>query len=284
MSGVEERERKEFVLSVLHSPRIVEILEILEKRSLSKKELREKLGVSGSSLVQTVAKMNAMGLVEDDGESVSITPKGVVILKAKGVLEDYNAFLNSVEKYINEYLLDDIPKSLLKRLYELGELTIIDRAEDTFKPHDEFVEELSKAKKIEGYSTIFFADYVDVFSRFADEGKEIKVAVNEKVLSQMVRNYKQELLMGLSYPNVELYISRKDFRFCVVLTEYYFSISFYLRNGLFDYRRDFATKSEGGRRWGRAILDHIMKHCVRVDADFVERFERAGYSLKGLFD
>jgi len=267
-------EKREFAISVLHSPRIVEILELLEGRSSSKKELREKLGVSGSSLVQTIAKMNSMGLVEDNGEKVEITPKGMVVLKIKGVLERYGSFLNSVERYVNEYLLDDIPPNLLKRLYELGELTIIERKEDTFKPHDEFVEELSKAKKIEGYSTIFFADYVEVFSKFAEEGKEIKIAVNEKVFSQIVRNYKEDLLRGLSYPNVELFLSTKDFRFCIVITESYFSISFYLRNGLFDYKRDFATKRESGKKWGRALLEYVMKHCVKVDADFVERFER----------
>jgi len=264
---------EKFVINVLHSPRIVEILELLEKKPSSKKELREILGISGSSLIQTITKMSSMGLVREEGEKVEISPKGSVILRAKDILERYSMCINSLEKYINEYVLDDIPPRLLKRLYELGELKVVERKEDTFKPHDEFVEELSKAKVIEGYSTIFFAEYVDVFSGFAEEGKKIKIAINEKVFSQILRNYKKDLLRGLKYPNVELYLSRKDFRFCIAMTESYFSISFYLKNGLFDYKRDFVTKSESGRRWGKALLKHVMNYCVRIDERLVEEFE-----------
>ncbi len=152
------------------------------------------------------------GAREGKGEKVEISPKGSVIFRAKDVLERYSMCINSLEKYINEYVLDDIPPRLLKRLYELGELKVVERKEDTFKPHDEFVEELSKAKVIEGYSTIFFAEYVDVFSGFAEEGKKIKIAINEKFFSQILRNYKKDQLRDIILP--EERIIRLQKRLC----------------------------------------------------------------------
>ena len=140
---------------------------------------------------------------------------------------------------MNEYDLEDLPDYLVARFYELSEVRVVERYEDVFAPHEEFMKNLAKSKEIYGYTSVFFPEYVEKFLRFAEEGKRIEIIVNEKVLGRIVREYKNELWRSICKRNVNFYVSKKDFKFSFVVTDEFFSISFYSRDGLFDYKRDF---------------------------------------------
>ncbi len=263
------------LLNTLNSPRTMEILKELEKGPKSRKELRVKLGVSSSALVQTLSRMSFAGLVLD-GEVVEITTKGLLVLRANDVVKRYERFLNAFGDFVNEYILEDIPENFVMRFYELDEIEVVEREEDTFKPHDEFIEAVLKAREIYGYSTIFFPEYVDMFLKLAEEGKKIEIIVNDNVFERIVRNHRKELIKGISFSNSNLYLSKKNFRFCLLVTDSYFSISFYLKNGLFDYRRDFVCRSKSARIWGKDLYEYVKSHSVTVRRDNIDSLiERA---------
>ncbi len=262
------------ILNLLLSPRIVAILKELSVSAKTRKQLRTTLDVSSSVLAQTLNRMISMGLIEEKNDIVFILPKGLLILKIIEILEGYNRLLKVFGEYTNNYLLDDIPEYLVKRFYELSEINIVEMCEDCFQPHREFIRELENSNKIYGYSTVFFSEYIQSFLKFAEDGKIIKIAVSKDVLRRILKDYKNELEKGLEYDTVEFYVSNRDFRFSFVVTDRFFSISFYLRNNLFDYKRDFVCKSEDCIRWGKDLFSYVVMNSTRVCKESLKELVR----------
>ncbi len=253
------------ILSILQSKRTIEVLKELKMGS-NKSEVKAKLKLSNSTLLQILSKLSSLELISGE----EITTKGELVLTCCNVVERYFEFLEKMDN-INEYCIEDIPRKFLKRLYELSEIRVVERKNDTFRPHLEFMEAILNAKEIYGYSTIFFPEYVNTFLNLARKGVKIELCVNRKTFEHIISNYFKELLEGISYTNVKFYVSKKDFRFSMVVTDSYFSISFYFLNGFFDYRRDFVCLSEDGLRWGKDLFNYVKGESIRVDEDYIKR-------------
>ena len=148
------------LLNILSSFRVLEKLSI---KSKTKNELKNSLDTSSSSLAQILSKMVNSGMIEQNGDVFRILPRGEFILKIQKTLDCYEKFLNRFGDYINLYTLEDIPENLVLRFYELNEIEVVERSEDVFLPHREFIEGLSESKEIYGYSTIFFPEYIASF-------------------------------------------------------------------------------------------------------------------------
>ncbi len=239
---------------------MIEVLKEL-KKGTSRREIKEKLNLSNSLLVQFLSKLVSMGLISED---LKVTTKGDIVLRCEDVIGRYLRFISVVDEYINEYNISDIPEKFVKRFYELSEIKLAERKIDTFKPHKEFVDAILNANEIYGYSTIFFPEYVKTFLELARRGVKIELCVNKRIFRYITDYYYKELIEGISYKNVKLFVSKKDFKFCIVVTDSYFSISFYFKNNLFDYKRDFICETAEGVRWGMDLFNYIKSNSTPV--------------------
>ena len=255
------------VIRLLSSRRIVEILEKLSTGSKTKKELRDCVGVSSSHLAQILYKMSSIGLIKERGDTVSILPKGEYMLNICRTIKAHEDFLGEFGRYINMYILEDIPEYLVARFYELREISIVERCADIYLPHEEFVKNLAGSKAIYGYASVFFPQYINLFSKFAEEGKNIEIIVSEDVIKAILERYKNNFKFGLKCENVKFYVSNKNFRFSFVVTDNFFSISFFLKSGIFDYKRDFMCFSKDCIRWGLDLFNYVKQHSSKVDIE-----------------
>ena len=249
--------------TILSSPRLLELLKN-SRSEVKRDELKKNLSLSSSRLAQVLKKAEELELVERVDDKIFVLPKGKVILKFVDTVERYGRFLEVFGEYLNVYDLSDIPNWLVARFYELGDVRVIERKEDFLSPHGKFLENLTFSKEIYGYATVLFGEYIEFFLEMAEKGKKIEIIVTREIFRKILENYKKEFLRGLRYNNVKFYVSRRDFKFSFVVTDKYFSISFYFTNGLFDYRRDFVSESESARRWGFDLFNY-----VRSNADIV---------------
>ncbi len=252
------------LVSMLLSRRVVEILKEVSDGVKTKKELRKTLNISSSALIQVLSKMTSLELIQEENGCIYILPKGKIILDFCETIRRYEKFLNVFNSYVNNYVIEDLPDYLVRRFYELSEIKVVEKDCDVLRPHKEFIDGLKISEFIYGYTAVFFPEYVNTFLRFAEEGKEIKIVVSKDVFRQIVKNYENELRKGLEYDNVEFYVSNRDFKFSFVVTDIFFSISFYLRNKLFDYKRDFICESEDGIRWGVDLFNYVVRNSVKV--------------------
>lgn len=204
-------------------------------------------------------------MIEKKSNRIVASPRGRFVLKILDMVNGYCRFLNAFGDYMGVYILEDIPEWLITRFYELADTEIIERQEDVFSPHEEFFENLSNSKEIYGYATVFFKEYIDFFLRLAEERRRIEIIVNRDVFRKISEEFAEEFKKGIEHENVRFYVSKRDFRFSFIVTDVFFSISFYLKNGFFDYRRDFVCRSEDARRWGKDLFNFVKENSDRID-------------------
>ena len=265
------------LLRILSSPRIIDALLALKNGPKKRNELKNILNVSTSHMVQILGKVMGFELVEQKGELYSITPKGNLILSVCELVRDYDRLMDKFE-ILNQYSFDFLPDHLMERLYQLSDAKIIEKREDTFRPHEEFVKAVIDARYVKGYTSIFFPEHVSLFSSVVDEKDYIGIIVNRDVMKEILANYREELKWGVSKENVGFYLSREDVKFSFIVTDKALISFFYFRNGFFDYRRELVCVSSECVEWGEDLYKHILNNSVRVRAEDVDRlaFELLG--------
>ncbi|MFO7966957.1 MAG: transcriptional regulator FilR1 domain-containing protein [Archaeoglobaceae archaeon] len=251
------------VRNLLSSPKLIEVLEEAWTPR-TREEIRNRTSISTSHLSQITNKLISLNLIEQKGEKFKILPKGELVLRANKVTSSYEKFLTRFDSYINLYELRDIPENLLLRVYEIQDFVVIERSEECFLPHQEFMENLYNSEEIRGYSSVLFPEYIKAFLGFAEYGKKIELVVNREVFQQILDNYRDELEKGLECNNVRFYLSQKNFKFSFIVTDLLFSISFYLKSGLFDYKRDFFCNSNEGIGWGMELFKYVKDNSLRI--------------------
>ncbi|NOZ58232.1 MAG: hypothetical protein GXO66_01435, partial [Euryarchaeota archaeon] len=101
------------IIRMLSSSRIAEILEKLSSGVKTKKELKESVGISSSYFAQILYKMSNLGLIREEDDIVLILPKGMYILNIYRTIDAHKDFLKKFGRYINMYILEDIPEYLV---------------------------------------------------------------------------------------------------------------------------------------------------------------------------
>lgn len=252
--------------SLLASPRILQLIEMLEGE-VERDALKKVFAMSKSQFAQLLRRCEEMEIIDRDGDKIYLTPKGKVVKRFLEVIRGYGKLLDVFGKYLNFYIIDDIPEWLVARLYELEDLEVVERKEDFLSPHKEFIEGIANSKEIYGYATVLFDEYIDLFLRMAEEGRKIEIIVSKEIMDRILADYRKELLRGLEKENVGFYVSRRNFRLSFIVADDFFSISFYLAGGAFDYKRDFVCRGEDARRWGLDLFSHIKKFSDRVSKE-----------------
>lgn len=256
------------IIRILSSNRILEVLEKLSCSPKTKNELKNSIGISSSHLAQILHKMSSLGLIKEKGNTVSILPKGEYMLSICHTIKAHEDFLGEFGRYINMYILEDIPEYLVARFYELREISIVERRADVYLPHEEFMKNLVDSKVIYIYASVFSPQYINMFSGFAEEGRNIEIIVSKDVIRAMIEYYKNNFdEFRLKFENVKFYVSNKNFRFSFVVTDNFFSISFFLKSGIFDYKRDFMCFSKDCIRWGLDLFNYVKQRSSKVDVE-----------------
>ncbi len=98
----------------------------------------------------------------------------------------------------------------------------------------------------------------------AERGVEISIIVSDDVFSRIISDFPEDLEKGLSFDNVSFYVSRNRYRFAFVVTDTHLLISFYLKNGVFDYTRDFVCRGDA-IRWGNDLFEFVRGNSELID-------------------
>ncbi|MBE8539264.1 transcriptional regulator FilR1 domain-containing protein [Geoglobus acetivorans] len=194
-----------------------------------------------------------------------ILPKGEILLRAYCVNQRFNKFLQNFGDLVNDFDISDIPDWLISRLYELDSIEVVDVEGEFLEPHSEFFSALAQAVKVKGYTSVFFREYVDFFFELAEKGVDLEIIVSEEVFKKILAEFSEEFQKGLSLNNVRFYVSKKKFRFAFAVSENILSISFYLRTGVFDYKRDFLCRGDDAVRWGNDLFEFVRNNSELID-------------------
>lgn len=244
---------------------MTETLKLIKTGHVLRRDLRNQLGVKSSNLSQILLRLEKMNFVEREGDVVRILPKGLFLLEICEVSSRFERVFDRLGDLVNELDIGDIPEWLISRLYELDPVEVVDVGHDFLEPHREFLSTLANARRIKGYTPVFFREHVNFFLDLAEKDNELEIIVSEDVFKKILTDFSTEFQRGLSLDNVRFYVSEKKFRFAFAVAENILSISFYLRTGVFDYKRDFLCRGSDAVRWGNDLFEFVRKNSQLVD-------------------
>ncbi|MDI6876244.1 MAG: winged helix-turn-helix domain-containing protein [Methanomicrobiales archaeon] len=220
-------------------------------------EIKTSLAVTATGMLPQIKILAENHLVQQDGKRYRLTDRGEIVaahleplIKTLNVLERLGAFWN-------EHDHSAIPPRLLARIGELGDIKIVEgNPEEIYEPHREFLDNILRSRRLVGIAPFVHPIYPEFFLRLAERGMEISLLLTEGAYSKIEKDYSDKLMRGLQYENAHLYVFPDDIRLAFVVTDIFFSVSFFFRNGVFDPKRDIVSFDPSARAWGEELFEH----------------------------
>jgi predicted transcriptional regulator len=240
--------RKNLLLFLMDGPRTLE-------------EIRTSLKVTSSGMIPQIRKLEEKKLVRSEDKKYALTDTGMVIadvfssfIKTTEIIERYPDFWSAHE-------INSIPKHLLKRIYELGNCSLMEsKLSEIHEPHRDFIESLSRSKKILGISPIFHSSYPPFFLHLARSGAGISLLLAGEVYDRLKNEHRDTLEEFLKIPATRLYVYRDHLNLACAVTDSYFNMSLFLKNGDYDSLRDIVSTDMTAIKWGEELFNHFLKN------------------------
>lgn len=253
------------ISTITFSKKRENLLLLLRDGPRTLEEIRNSLNVTSSGMIPQIRKLEEQRLVRQEGKKYLLTDTGTVIA------EVFSSFVKTVEvidKYENFWEIHDIkaiPQPLLKRIYELENCHLVEsNLSKIHEPHSEFLEYLSKSKKIMGISPIFHPSYPLFFSQLAQGGAEVSLIITKEILNRIKKEYVETLRDFLSIKTVRLYLSNEDIKLASGITDCYFNMSLFFRNGGYDSQVDLASFDRSAIKWGEDMFNYFLANSKEI--------------------
>lgn len=245
--------RRKLLLLLQHKPRTLE-------------EIKHTLNVNATGMLPQIRILEKKKLVKQEGRKYALTELGHVVTVHLNPLVKTLEVIEKNEEFWYEHDIKAIPFPMLTKIDELNDFQIIENTvEELYEPHKEFLDNISKSKKVRGISPIVHPIYHNFFLQLAEKGTDISIILTRKAFNKLETEYKDLLVRGLSFNNVYLYIFDDDIKLACVVTDIYFSISLFFKNGVFDSQNDLICFDESAILWGEELFNYYKGRSHKID-------------------
>ena len=246
--------RKKVLLLLLHGPKTLG-------------EMRHSLNFTATGLLPQIRILEARNLVRQEGKEYGLTDIGQVIAMHLEPLVKTLETIEQKELFWKEHDTGAFPAGLLLRIGDLADSQILESSiEELFEPHKEFLENILKSSRIMGISPIVHPVYPEFFLKLAERGTDISLILTRKVFNKIEKEHYDKLAHGLSFNNGSLYVSEEDIKLASVVTDIFFSISLFFKNGVFDSRKDLVSFNKSALSWGEELFNYYRERAQRIES------------------
>lgn len=253
------------LLSILtFSEKRKDLLFFIEKEPRTLLQIREYLDVSSPEISPRIKEMEASNLIVKNDKKYSITPIGKVASKYLKPLVSALDAIERNEHFWKEHILEGIPQDLLNRISDLSECTVHrEGLENIYDSHKNFLGNIADSTEIYGVSTIFIPIYPELFVNLAKKDVPTKLVLTKNVFEKVKSEYRESLEMYLRSENTKLYLI-DEAKVAFVVTDLFFSMSLFFKNGAYDPQNDFIGKDKNAIKWGKNLFDHYQKKATEI--------------------
>ncbi len=243
------------------------LLLLLQDGPKTMSEILSSLNFTTTGMLPQIRILEERNLVTQDGKKYLLTEIGQVITRHLSPFVKTVEVIEKHEDFWKGHDIGSIPSRLLMKIDQLGNYQIIESSvEEIYEPHKEFLENILKSKKLLGISPIVHPIYPDFFLQLAERGIEVSLILTRKAFNKVEKEYRDKLAHGLSLQNVSLYISDEDIKLSCVSTDKFFSVSFFLKSGVFDSRNDVVSFDESALLWGEELFNYFRERSLRIQS------------------
>ena len=233
-------------------------------------EIKTELHVTASGMLPQIKILEDEGLIAKEGRKISLTNIGRLIVHH---LEPFDKTLNVIDqqkKFWQDHDIEALPYDFFVRLGDIQNPQIIEAGlEDSFEPHNHFLDIILRSKKVSGISPIVHPIYPRFFLALAKQGRNVNLILTERAYNKIKKEFHDMLIEGLQYKNAHLSICEDDVRFAYIVTDIYFSMGLFMKSGVFDSRYDVVSNEPSAIRLGEDLFSYYLEKSHPVNKDGV---------------
>jgi predicted transcriptional regulator len=231
-------------------------------------EIKTKLNVTASGMLPQIKILEEEGLIVHKGKTYYLTDVAKPIVHYLMPLDDYLDIIESQKQFWQQHDVGALPFEFQIRIGEIKDPKIIETSlEESFEPHSQFLDSILKSNGVAGISPFVHPIYPRFFLSLAQEGRDVRLILTKNAFTKIKKEYYEMLISGLKYDNARLWIYEHDLKFAHIVTDTYFSISLFCRNGIFDSQRDMFSSNPSAIRWGVDLFNHYLRLSSPVNKE-----------------
>jgi len=233
-------------------------------------EIKTQLNVTASGMLPQIKILEDEGLVVKEGKTFALTDIGRLVASHLEPFDKTLTVIGKQKKFWQEHDFEALPVELLARLGDIKNPQIVEAGmEESFEPHTQFLEMILKSKRVAGLSPIVHPIYPRFFLAVAKEGREVRLILTKTAYDKIKKEYYDLLIEGLQFKNAHLSICEDHVKFAYIVTDSYFCIGMFTKNGIFDSKKDLVSTDPSAVRWGEDLFSHYLKLSLPVNKEGV---------------
>jgi len=238
---------------------------LLREGPKSLEEIRSSLNVTSSGMIPQIRKLEERNLVQRTGKNYELTDMGIIVTNAFFPLIRTTEFIEKHEDFLNGHDIKAIPDNLLKRIYEFANSNLTEsKISELYEPHKEFMKYLQDSRKFLGIAPVFHHSYPPLFLKLAESGRQVSIILTREVFEKVKKEYGVELSKFIELENGELFISDNIIRMASAVTDNFFSMSLFFKNGGYDSQRELISTDKAAIKWGEELFYHFIANSKKV--------------------
>jgi len=149
---------------VAFSERRRDILFMLQEEPKTLKEIKDYFKITSPEIIPQIRKLEKDNLIYKEGKKYFLTEVGEIVTESLNKLFRTLKVFEKDMEFWKEHTIG-FPEELRMRLYELGDYMITKSSPtEIFKPHDEYIENVLKSKRMELHLTNHFLNQLRLSS------------------------------------------------------------------------------------------------------------------------
>lgn len=231
-------------------------------------EIKFTLNVTATGMLPQIKILIEHGLIAQEGKIYTLTEQGEIISTYLEPLLRSIDVIESQGKFWRDHDYSVIPRHLLLRIGDLKPIKMIESStEEIYEPHKEFLGNILKSKKLKGISPIVHPMYPEFFLTLAKNNVEIELLLTKKAFQKIEKEHREKLIEGLRHNNAHVFIAEKDIKLACVVTDVFFSMSLFFKNGIFDPKWDIVSFEPTAIEWGEKLFMHYKEQSKEITCD-----------------
>jgi predicted transcriptional regulator len=228
-------------------------------------EIKVQLNVTATGMLPQIKILEEEGLVVRDGKVYSLTDLGRLVVHYLEPFDKTLEVLDRQKKFWQEHDIRALPDEFLLRIGELGNVKVIECGnEEIYMSHSEFPSNIVHSKRVKGIAHIVHPTYPSFFLDLAKKNVDTSLILTKNVFNIVRTKYSTHLSEWLTYPNAHLFVIDEEIKFSTIVTDHYFSISLFYRNGIFDSKRDLVSYDASACVWGEDLFNYYRKRSDMI--------------------
>src|ERR1035437_217945 len=257
---------KNFLLDmILLSEKRQNVILLLLEGPMTTDSIKKSLSASATSIQPQIKMLRENHLVVQENNFYKLSEIGkIVAIKMKPLLNTLS-FLEEDVNYWFERDLTEIPKYLLSRIKELGNITITEpKPDNMFEMNVEYVKNAKKAKKLEATISYFHPSFPSLYLEIAEKGAFISLILQKSILKKWTEEHKTQTEKFIRMTNTKFFVGTDYEKIpSITVADNFMTMVLFPKEAAFDRKYLFSFE-QGALEIGNELYNHYEQLSVRI--------------------